>query len=346
MPNEPSSSSSTSSTPPTFSNSSSSSSSSGGQPDVSGTQKARTNASNEPSFLSGICYRVKWLACCLPSEKVGDKSEYSALISLFVLGAVTTATFAVTVIQVTNSVVLASIFYGVFVFLVVILVAVIVNSQEADRPKYDRATTVFGRWIAISIFTLSAIFVLLAQLRWFPGQMPKRQDFTSVDIPCDKPVLVEQHAQANASGVYFPGTLEERDGIEQFKSWFGSIWNVDPTKTDEKQILTIEQSPAFENDYNTFSAELFLTPDVIFDGALVFIRRAHTNHVGGHVTYDLEQIRLPVSNTTTRQLPVIQIDNPNTNDSLLIFIHVSAAKGVKLSTDPEWYHFHLRRVPR
>jgi hypothetical protein len=300
-----------------------------------------------PSFLAWINHRLHWLGCLPSSPKFGDKTEFSALVSLFALAVVTTATFALTVNQVANSELLASVFYFIFVFVVIVLVALIVNGHDNGALKYNHATFLFGRWIGISTVTLALIFIFIAQMRWFPGQLPRRRDYIFMDVLCDKPLLGTQNYQASVTGVYRPAFMEERDGIDQFKDWFGGIANVDTSKAEERQLLIVEQSPGFDSDYNTFAAEIFLNPQVIFDGALVFIRRSSAGHVGSHNKYTLEQIRLPISNSTSRQYPVVEITNPNVNDSLLIFLRVSAEKGGKLDThDPNWFQFKLRRVPR
>ena len=202
------------------------------------------------------------------------------------------------------------------------------------------------------------IFVFSAQVGWFPGQESQRKDYSGTDIKLGGTWAAgTQPRQIDPAGIFQDPATEDAQLIDRFKSWF-ALQGLD----NNQRIFIVEQHPAFDAAYNTFSAVL-LHPqrDVVFRDALVFLKKRPPGAGGGAVKYtnfgwrwgdakeavkeDLEQLRTP-RNQSGSAYPVITIPKPDVGDSLLIFLRMEFAKDSKFVSDPSGFEIQLRRVQR
>jgi hypothetical protein len=289
------------------------------------------------------------------------------LSGLLTLAIATGASFALAVNQIPGAELIASGFYLLISATVLALIGLISNSKgqspndETIVLRYDSNSIWYGRIVSVLCILLAASFVFSARLGWFPGQKPQRHDYTATHVPCSTPALATiPRPMISPTGIFQDPATEDSHLVERFKQWF-AVSNLNAEAT---QILVVEQYPAFDDDYNTFSAVMLFRPSgVQFDNALVFLKRRMPAAGGGQVKYslldwrwgdkneailtqtELEQLRLPRTQSG-KPYPVITIPNPREGESLLIFLRVSAPAGAKLESDASWFQFQLRRVQR
>jgi hypothetical protein len=311
-----------------------------------------------------------WLLFAVyPGREVdyGELQAFEPLTGLLTLVIAIAASYALAVNQLPDSERVASYFYVLISLVTVVLIGLVINSQrKSNAPdgskvllKFDTNSVWYARLIAAVCIVLAFSFVSFADKGWFPGQSPQVKEYTGALVACPRQDLMSLHeTPLNVRVAYRDPSTEDIEILETLKKW------IKPELTRGKEdILIVEQDPAFDADYGTFSAVMHFEPTgTEFVDALVLLRRRLRGAGGESVKYrilgwrteekarliydsQLEQLRLP-RDQAGQAYPVITIPKPRKDDALLIFVHFRAKEGSKLGDQPSWFNFQLRRVQR
>lgn len=321
-----------------------------GPPTARTFDRYRRRASTAWNWLKGV-WLFRWRL-----SGVGTDAAHETLIALLTLSVVTTASYALTMNEIPDAGLIAHTLYAVISFIVVLLAYLVVTSD-----LYDRTTFRFAQVVAWATIFLCIAFVAFGGSGSFPGQTPKRRSFTTVDVPLQAPAIASQYVpNVNARGAFREGESEDAKLVDRLKAWFAATGTMD---AKQQEVLIAEQYPAFDDDYNTFSAVMTFPLEAEFQDALVFLRRRLPIAGGNAVDYvplswkygdlrdavaseDLyQQLSLP-RDQSGHAYPVITVPHPGRGDSLLIFARFKAADGKTLGPDAKWYNFKLRRFQR
>jgi len=309
-----------------------------------------------------------FLAVCPWRRKliVGRQTPYEAVFALLGLTIVTAASFAVAINAIPHSEVAGSALYFLTSTFVVLLSCTLAAAKDetGDYELQNDRTTLWSCFlvnVATVFFTI--VFISFAANGWFPGQQPVRHDYTAADVKCAAPIRASQNIDdPNVLGMFGSAAADDEADFKALISWFTAFSKFDATKQD---ILIVQQYPAFDQDYNTFSAVMTFNSNVVFKNALVFIRRSQTVGSGTLIYHlfapdgkatdsDLQQLRIPRSQNAI--YPVITVSKPNKGDQLIILVQVEAPreennhdvvkKGKELPQNSGDFKFTLRRVQR
>ncbi len=299
-----------------------------------------------------LSFRKIWASYPPGAIAYGDEQAYSHLTGLMTLAIATSTGYAIAINQIPGAELVANSFLLFIGACVIGLIALVMNtkSRVADERqlRYDITSIWYGRLIQTTTIVLYLSFILFASNSWFPGQKPQRKDYTAAAIQCNVTLATNRAVLISPGGIFQDPALEDAFLVEDVRKWFSPL--VGDGK--RKQILIIDQYPAFDAAYNTFSCVmLFRETNMEFKRALVFLKRRPPTAGGGAIKYfvkdhqgELEHLRLPKTQSGRQSYPVISIPSPNEGDSLLVMVAVEAQDESQLGISPEWFQFNLRRV--
>jgi hypothetical protein len=297
-----------------------------------------------------------------PAAELGDDDAYSELGSVIALVAGTAAGFALIVNQVSGSWIVTSLFYVLITLGICFHVWLIINSTKDGLLRHKGASIIYGNVLIGGTLLASGLLVVLAWYGAFPGQTPKRRDYTGRDIKWEEPILASNFRLTVTPGGRFRDTAQQqlRD-TEAFQQWMAPTI----TNPEEEQVIILRQSGGFDDAYNPFTAVLLHDSNVTIKDMLVLLRREPKESpntllfrkLGWQMsTHDdleglYEVLHLP-RDSGGQVYPVITIPAPNERDSILLFVRVvpfvnpmKPEEKVKLNTtDPMWFNLRLWRI--
>lgn len=316
------------------------------------------NAITVMRFLASLRQVLRWTIAWYPLANFGEHTAYEQLTAILALVVVTAGTFAFAIETVSGSYYVATLFYCAINLIAIILTAIVMNSRSATGElQFNGHTAAFGRWVIGLTMLLMVPLASFASFGLFPGQQPRRHDFTSAIVPIGEPVIASDFVPSvNVRGAFRDEGDEDLKEMERMRTWFS------PSVSNRKQetILVVQQYPAFDRDYNTFSAIILHRPTIEFKDALILIRRTPPAVGGGELRVrlfgwrwgdaqeiaDYEQLRLPRTQSG-KPFPVITVPKPNKGDRLLVLARFEATDGNPLHPDdPSWFQIQLRRIQR